>query len=697
MPFQEIVKSKIVAKFTNSKIAKILFNPLILNLLVVVFSITLRSKRPIGTDTAIYLDLGKKIAEGKRYYYDFFETNFPISFYFYALEHKIAKLFAIDPIIFSEITVNVMGVLSIYCTANLLKNTNIFKNKSLYNLLILGCTWGFFIRHPAILLMEFGTKSSFFIALMYPYLAMSFVQNEALSRTKLVIRGVLMGLIPCIKPHYVIYLILIELTKIYQDLLSQKNFRQILNKKLTLLAIFFSLDRLIAIFFILLYVNIIIWYIPEFLIMIKFFSSHYPLANNITFAKFILKYFSIIAMAIIGKIFTKKNQEVSIALATIIAASCCFISESIFSFDQSGVFNAMILISSILIFYYYLLANKETGKQYWLYLFIICLSTPLALMLYNTLEFFTLLALAITIYAMQNINKKHNSSQNFKTNLAVKFCLTSLFAIIYLLSLYQSPYFNAGAKEAITILVIFICIILMIKILLASNCQKNIIKLKKILGFCFIFIAFSYLLKNIFSVLFVVKHKSQPMANFFKINTIVKFERNSKQGILANINIDMLFPLINYNKFSGQSLFHSIVSVKEVLNHLKNSNSPIYFEDKNSNHYKKHNAKIIKQSANLDIYHILHADNIADIFNRNNKFVAIEYDIYACESVNISNYIPNPELQKKFFQEYQFYRNIKEYKSEAPDIDYFVNNITRRQIKDLDIYIRKDLFIKGFD
>ncbi len=688
--FRELVKSKMIAKFANSKIAKILFNPLILNLLIVAFSIILRSKRPIGTDTAIYLDLGKKIAEGKRYYYDFFETNFPVSFYFYALEHKIAKLFAIDPIIFSEITINVIGVLSIYCTAHLLKNTNIFKNKLLYNLFILGCTWGFFIRHPAILLMEFGTKSSFFIALMYPYLAMSFVQNKALSRTKLVIRGILMGLIPCIKPHYAIYLIFIELTKIYQDLPFQKNFRQILNKKLTLLAIFFSLDRLIAMAVILLYANIIIWYIPEFLTMIKFFSSHYPLTNDLPFATFTIKYFSIVATAIIGKIFTKKNQEVSIALATIIAASCCFISESIFSFDQSGAFNAMILASSILIFYYYLLANKETGKKYWLYLSIICLSTPLVLILYNTVEFFVFLALAITIYAMQNI------SQNFKINLIVKFCLISSFIIIYLLSLYQLPYFNARDERAIIILVIFICILLMVKILLALNCRENIIKLKKILGFCFIFIAFSYLLQNIFSVLLVTKHKSQPMANFFKINTIVKFKTNSQQSIVTNVNI-VLFPLVNYNKFSGQSLFHGIVPVKEVFKHLQKSNSPIYFEDKNSNHYKKHNAKIIKQSANLDIYHILHADNIADIFNRNNKFVAIEYGIYGCESVNISDYIPNPELQKKFFQEYQFYRNIKEYKSEAPDIDYFVDNITRRQITDLDIYIRKDLFIKGFD
>ena len=66
-------------------------------------SIYLRSMIDIGSDTAFYLDLGQRISEGKKYYYDFFESNFPLSFYFYAFEYRLAKIFHISPIIMSEI------------------------------------------------------------------------------------------------------------------------------------------------------------------------------------------------------------------------------------------------------------------------------------------------------------------------------------------------------------------------------------------------------------------------------------------------------------------------------------------------------------------------------------------------------------------------------------------------------------------
>ena len=43
--------------------------------LIALPSIFIRSIHDIGTDTAIYLYLGEKIAKGGKYYYDFFEYS----------------------------------------------------------------------------------------------------------------------------------------------------------------------------------------------------------------------------------------------------------------------------------------------------------------------------------------------------------------------------------------------------------------------------------------------------------------------------------------------------------------------------------------------------------------------------------------------------------------------------------------------
>jgi hypothetical protein len=114
--------------------------------LIFLLSIFLRSLIDIGSDTGVYINVGKRIAEGGRYYYDFFESNFPLSFYFYALEYQIAQLLHINQIIFSEITINSLALLSIFWSSKILKNSTIYENKAHYNLIVIGCFLGFFLR-----------------------------------------------------------------------------------------------------------------------------------------------------------------------------------------------------------------------------------------------------------------------------------------------------------------------------------------------------------------------------------------------------------------------------------------------------------------------------------------------------------------------------------------------------------------------
>jgi len=180
---------------------------------IFLLSIYLRSTIDIGADTAVYLDLGKKVAEGKKYYYDFFESNFPISFYFYALQYEIAKFTNISPIILSEIFINLLGLLSIFFSAKILHRTTIHENRAHYNLIIIAFFAGFFLRPYALQIGEFGTKTSLLLLLLFPYIAFSFEKKNSWSKKDLTARGILMGLMPCIKPHYIIFALFIELER----------------------------------------------------------------------------------------------------------------------------------------------------------------------------------------------------------------------------------------------------------------------------------------------------------------------------------------------------------------------------------------------------------------------------------------------------------------------------------------------------
>ena len=221
-------------KFMQEKIIKIIGSDLfLLSSCAAIFllSIFLRSTIDIGADTGIYISLGKKIFDGGKYYYDFFESNFPISFYLYALEYQLSSLLYISPIILSEIVINLLALLSIFWSAKILKNTTIYENKVHYNSLIIAYCLTFFLRHPALNIGEFGTKTSLLLIGLYPYISYSFTRRAEFAMRDMICRGCLMGFIPMIKPHYLVFIIFIEFYKFFQT------------KSLKFLA---ELDKLIA-------------------------------------------------------------------------------------------------------------------------------------------------------------------------------------------------------------------------------------------------------------------------------------------------------------------------------------------------------------------------------------------------------------------------------------------------------------------
>ncbi|MBM3580083.1 MAG: hypothetical protein FJX34_04860, partial [Alphaproteobacteria bacterium] len=312
--------------------------------LIFLLSIFLRSQIDIGPDTGIYLDLGKKVVEGKRYYYDFFESNFPISFYFYALEYRLSTLLHINPIILSDIIINLLALLSIFWSARILRRGGI---KS--DLIIIGFFLGFFLRVRGLSLGEFGTKTSLLLLLLFPYISYSLVSEKIFTKRDLIWRGCLMGLMPCVKPHYLIFLLVIESYKFWQTKSPQ---------------FFLELDKLLAAAIYLGYLVWIIWFLPEFFeFMVPMWGKAYAsydsldvfwgrclriLASHVLLMGFVLLIFSRI----------RPSHESKILILFFVAASLLFVVENAITIDQSVIFYAVVTVC-ILRFVADLLASKK--------------------------------------------------------------------------------------------------------------------------------------------------------------------------------------------------------------------------------------------------------------------------------------------------------------------------------------------------
>lgn len=327
-----------ILKFMPEKIIKIFGSRFFLLTSCVIFfllSIFFRSIIDIGADTGIYLHLGKKIAQGKKYYYDFFESNFPISFYLYALEYQISQLVRINPIILSEIVINLLALSSIFWSAKILQSSTIFEKKAHYNLIIVGFFLGFFLRPNALQVGEFGTKTSLLLLLLYPYISYSFERKIALTRKDLTYRGLLMGLIPCIKPHYLIFIIFIELHKFYQ----KKSFRFLI-----------EFDKLVMYLIGALYLFLMIKFTPEFFeFIVPMWPKIYSAYDNIDI--FFENSWRHIAARIAPFLFIflifsrlRFGANDKILALFFVAASLLMIMENVGTIDQIVIFDAIITI-----------------------------------------------------------------------------------------------------------------------------------------------------------------------------------------------------------------------------------------------------------------------------------------------------------------------------------------------------------------
>jgi len=337
------LQDNLTLQITNSKIYKTNNLCWVIGFVLLVISLLIRTRLYVGTDPAFYYLTAERILHGQKYYYDFFETNFPLSFYIFTIPvifHNITGIAAIPSF---YIFVTSLSLISIYCSSLILKGTSIYKDLLLYQFIIIGMFIGFFFPVYTFALNEIGTKTLLFLAFIAPYFCSFFweADNKKLPLNLSIMIGIFAGLAVCLKPNYVLFPLGMEL----YVLIKNRNLRYIFR----------------PINYVIILVNIIhlawlVFFIPEYIFKIfpmaifayHGFSQH-----------FLLRFFEIILGSQWMLIFIlfggyralPKTKYREVFFASIASASVIVGSESLWSPDQLAVlyfFDGILIINLFL-------------------------------------------------------------------------------------------------------------------------------------------------------------------------------------------------------------------------------------------------------------------------------------------------------------------------------------------------------------
>ena len=557
--------------FLSTKLFLILSSSLVLFLSIFISSVT-----DIGSDSGIYLDIGRKFAQGGKYYDQIFESNFPLNFYIYALEYRISQFTKIHPILLSQICIYIFFFICLACCFRIVKKTTIYDDKIFVNLLFLFFFIGFFLRHPSIQHNDLGTKSTFFMLLFFPYLLYSLELKHKLSNKDLIYRGILMGLIPCFKPNYAIVVIAIELFKFFE----YKNWRFI-----------FRLDHLITLLVGLAMLDWMIFFEKEyFQFMVPMWREVYGPYKNFDVFSVRIKSLYLIVIPLIAMFviycsrIRKFSHNLKINFVAFIATSLMLTSEGLISVDQMA--NWFFVIFFFCLFFFYNkrlidLLNINNNKFLFFSLIIISIAdyTSIQTVVFGSYSLFWCLWILAPIFAIYYLIQK---------NISLK--LFNKFIILYSL-LFVIFYFYI-IKQGVELIAIYsTCFYFTICYLYEKNIyfKKSpnfspvsfVIVISVPIMLIFIFI-------NSISIIFKEdSYLSSPYEHSDKIHYYIKkYAPNRNDQILVYMNQSILkFPMYNYlgkdNKIrSATHFFYNFRLIEK--NNIRNKR-PYIFSPQDSN------------------------------------------------------------------------------------------------------------------
>ena len=332
---------------------------------IVLLSLYKRSMIDIGQDSGLYLEISQKILDGKKYYHDFFEYNFPLSFLLLTPPVYIANLLNLSPIIIADYFINLLAILSLIWAYKILKNSQKIKSQTELSILIICFTAGFFIRGKTMIFNEFLTKTSFLLIFFYPFFSYYFYGVENLRKVQKIYLGILSGLIISIKPNFIILVGFFEIFRIFKS----RNIR-----------ILFEIHNLVCALLVLLYATVIFIFFKSFVdnfsyMMTIYYEYKYGYLIKESIQKYVLissklqnYYLVYLALILVYIKILQKNELKNYLILTIISVYFIVFSEN-FYLDQEIVFSSIGLGFVMINFVNFLKQNKISIILNWLLFF----------------------------------------------------------------------------------------------------------------------------------------------------------------------------------------------------------------------------------------------------------------------------------------------------------------------------------------
>ncbi len=715
----------VISKFISENSVKLFFESrvfLLISCAAIFFSsVFFRSIIDIGPDTGFYLLLGKKIANGGKYYYDFFESNFPLSFYFYALQYKLSELIHLNQIILSEIVINLLALLSIFWSAKILRNSEISQNKLHYNFILIAFFLGFFLRPLALMIGEFGTKTSLLLILFFPYISYSFSREIALTKKDLLYRGMLMGLMPCLKPHYLILILFVEIHRFWQ----KKNFKFFLAfipsgyGNATQVAphtcgephpyvkgtygFFFELDKLVMMLIGAIYLFLMMKFTPEFFeFMVPMWSKIYSAyESREVFLKNILHLvvakgiIFIFIFLIFSRLKPDKNDK--ILLLFFISGLFLIMAENISTIDQIVVFYAIVTICFAKLMCDMISAKLVNFSQN-KFIIITLIILPIFDMEVLPLSIFSvggfvnvwwILALLYPFIFAKKITSAQRQEWFTKRNI---FILISLYLL--LLSIAILALIKLGGEGYLTTNLTILFVVLFF---FERNFYSKISSSFSPLSVFVIFTSISCLLYFYISSIAILLHKQSDSHSDRKLSEAIFYyskvyaPQKDQEFLMSSILLSYQFPAINYLEKTPHSKFfinspspHSWTNREKLMPSISDKDRIFtlnYFLDDIKSRLKDSRVKVI---------FINNSKNITELDKR-------------CTTGYLEDYFLDPEFRKIFLHDFHFQdrfvisrkiRLIKNAnftnKEEGGDIFDNLPSSDKKIFYDFEVYVRNE-------
>lgn len=624
---------------------------------IVLLSFYKRSMIDIGQDSGLYLEIVQKILDGKKYYDDFFEYNFPLSFLLLTPPVYIANLLNLSPIIIADYFINLLAILSLIWAYKILKNSQKIKSQTELSILIICFTAGFFIRGKTLIFNEFLTKTSFLLIFFYPFFSYYFYGVENLRKVQKIYLGILSGLIISINPNFIILVGFFEIYRIFKS----RNIKSLL-----------EIHNLFCVFFVILYAFLIFIFFKSFLENFTYMMSIYheykfvyqikELIENhhLIFIKLRDHYIVYIALILIYIRNLPKNELKNYLILAVISVFLIIFSKNFYP-DQEIIFSSMGLSFVMINFVNFLKHNKISILRNWL-LFI-----SLSIFCFLSSETFPLISSLLyylgfpTLFYLIFFGHFSNSKNFFY----IKIFLTILIVSLIILKFYSFELFNI-------FLIIFLLIIAFINLNLFTKkygINKNFFHIVNFI----VFFATIGFLGDYFRAVFDNYSSGEIHFSFQSPNhqnqSLFEITKSSlKEGdnlIIFGDYIENSYPFRNYAKFYNESEFSQYNFIGTSLKYPQ-------IHKTNENYNNKALKALQKQ-----------------IINPKNKLIIL-YNDRECSINNVEFLIRNdPEIKKYFVENFQFLTQnfiLTEDKSFIPKYTKeFLNDDEFAIIKEIDL------------